>query len=144
MKFYLCEIEHTEFSDVEKIKIALQKDEILGITVKFHPGPEDSSIFGFAQYGNYLYPVVTHRKLKNPRFKYFLVFPKYAFAVTRIVQEVETDPIPIATDLDLSKDPQFEEISEYTGLIKLDNDEYYVYNLNSAAFPKDGMVKSIN
>lgn len=145
MKFYLCEIEYTEFLDVERIKIALQKDEILGITVKFYPGPKDNSgIFGFAQYGNYLYPVVTHRKLKNPRFNYFLVFPKYAFAVTRVIQEIETDPIPIATDLDLSKNPQFEEISEYTGLIKLKDDEYYVYNLNNVAFPKDGKVRSID
>ncbi|MFN6991630.1 MAG: hypothetical protein ACK4MM_02790 [Fervidobacterium sp.] len=146
MKFYLCEIEYMDFSNVENIKIALQKDEVLGVTMKFYPGPEgpkEDSIFGFAQYGNYLYPVVTHKDLKKPKLKYFLVFPKYAFAVTRVVQEVETEPIPIAPDLVLSKNPSFEKVAEYTGLIKISKEEYYVYNLNNVAFPKDGKVIAV-
>lgn len=140
MKFYLCEIKHNKGT----LNIAVEANGVIGIATKFHPGPDDGSVFGFVHHLNYLYPVVTHKEITNPLLKYFLILPNFAFGVTRIVQEILAEPILITPDIAVSKDQQFEKIAEYTGLIIVNDETYYVYNLQNIQVPKEASVLPTN
>ncbi len=138
MKFYVCEIEHEKGT----VNIAIQKSEVMGISTKFYPGPNPEEIFGFSKYGEYLYPVVTHSKLVKPVLKYFLILPKYAFGVTRIIEEVDAEIIPITASVETTVNSKFEAIKEYTGIIQTSNEIYYVYNIYSVEIPVNAKVVS--
>ncbi|MCX7654382.1 MAG: hypothetical protein N2Z58_06900 [Fervidobacterium sp.] len=136
MRFYTCEIEH----QAGKVNIAILKSEVLGISTKFYPGPNQSELIGFSKYGEYLYPVVTHSKVTNPILKYFLILPKYAFGVTRIIEEVEAETIQISPTVEISHGSGLESISEYTGIIQLSGEIYYVYNIHYVKMPLDAEI----
>lgn len=138
MKFYICEIEHEKGT----VNIAIQKSEVMGISTKFYHGPNPEEIFGFSKYGEYLYPVVTHSRLVNPVLKYFLVLPKYAFGVTRIIEEVDTEIVPITPGVETAISSKFEAIEEYTGIIQVSNEIYYVYNIYNVEIPSSAKVVS--
>jgi len=136
MDFYVCEIEHENGS----IQVALSKSEVIGISDKFLPGPVEKGAFGFSLYGGYLYPVVTHSNIVGPVFKYFLIFPRFAFGVTRIVQEIQGNPTPLSPDVDLNSN-DFEKLSEYTGAVIIEDKPYYVYNIYNVHLPVDAKVQ---
>ncbi len=137
-KFYACEIEY----DKGSIKIAIEKSLINGISEKFIPGPEKDIIFGFAEHGNFLYPIVTHSKLSSPVLKYFLILQKYAFGVTRVIEEIEGEVISISPNLPIQKGSKFEFISEYIGVVQKDSEFYYVYNIHNVELPVGAKVIS--
>ncbi|MGQ9855344.1 MAG: hypothetical protein ACUVQF_01265 [Fervidobacterium sp.] len=134
MKYYLCEIEN----DSGNVKIAIQKDLVLGISDKLLKGHDQVGIFGFAIHGEQLYPVVTHTNLNNPLFKFFLILREFAFGVTRIVEEVETTPIPVTNSI--PHDRGFEKIAEYSGVIIHKENTYYVYNTYFVELPTNARV----
>ncbi|HOV54485.1 MAG TPA: hypothetical protein PK630_08225 [Fervidobacterium sp.] len=136
MEFYVCEIEHENGS----IQVVLSKSEVIGISDKFLPGPVEKGAFGFSLYGGYLYPVVTHSNIVGPIFKYFLIFPRFAFGVTRIVQEIQGKPTPLSPDIDLNSN-EFEKLSEYTGAVIIEDKPYYVYNIYNVHLPVDAKVQ---
>ena len=136
MDFYVCEIEHENGS----IQVALSKSEIVGISDKFLPGPVEKGVLGFSLYGGYLYPVVTHSNIVGPIFKYFLIFPRFAFGVTRVVQEIQGKPTPLSPDIDLNSN-EFEKLSEYTGAVIIEDKPYYVYNIYNVHLPVDAKVQ---
>jgi len=137
VNFYICEIEH----DKGNIQIALQKSEILGISDKFYPGPFEKNSFGFSLYGEYLYPVVTHSDLVSPIFKYFLIFPGFAFGVTRILQEIDGTPIPLSPDISSNEEIGFGKLSEYIGAIIIEDKPCYVYNTHNIQLPSNAVIK---
>ncbi|MFN4224260.1 MAG: hypothetical protein ACK4E1_05605 [Fervidobacterium nodosum] len=137
-KFYACEIEY----DKGSIKIAIEKSLVSGISEKFIPGPEKDIIFGFAEHGNFLYPIVTHSKLSSPVLKYFIILQKYAFGVTRVIEEIEGEIIPISPNLPIQKGSKFESISEYIGVVQKDREFYYVYNIHNVELPIEARVIS--
>ncbi|MGC9796573.1 hypothetical protein MNL76_05910 [Fervidobacterium riparium] len=134
MKYYLCEIEH----DNGNVRISIQKDLVIGITDKFLKGHEEVGIFGFAIYGQQLYPVVTHTNLNNPLFKFFLILREFALGVTRIVEEIDTTPIPVTHNI--PHDRGFEKFSEYSGVILHKDSTYYVYNTYFVQLPTNARV----
>ncbi len=136
MEFYVCEIEHEKGI----IQVALSKSEIVGISDKFLPGPVEKSVLGFSLYGGYLYPVVTHSNIVGPIFKYFLIFPRFAFGVTRVVQEIQGKPAPLSPDIELNSN-EFEKLSEYTGAVIIGDKPYYVYNIYNVHLPVDAKVQ---
>ena len=136
MEFYVCEIKHENGI----IQVALSKSEVIGISDKFLPGPVEKGAFGFSLYGGYLYPVVTHSNIVGPIFKYFLIFPRFAFGVTRIVQEIQGNPTPLSPDIDLNSS-DFEKLSEYTGAVIIEDKPYYVYNIYNVHLPVDAKVQ---
>jgi hypothetical protein len=136
MEFYVCEIKHENGI----IQVALSKSEIVGISDKFLPGPVEKGAFGFSLYGGYLYPVVTHSNIVGPIFKYFLIFPRFAFGVTRVVQEIQGKPTPLSPDIDLNSN-EFEKLSEYTGAVIIEDKPYYVYNIYNVHLPVDAKVQ---
>ncbi|HON04344.1 MAG TPA: hypothetical protein PK258_06445 [Fervidobacterium sp.] len=136
MEFYVCEIEHENGI----IQVALSKSEIVGISDKFLPGPVEKGVLGFSLYGGYLYPVVTHSNIVGPIFKYFLIFPRFAFGVTRVVQEIQGKPTPLSPDIDLNSN-EFEKLSEYTGAVIIEDKPYYVYNIYNVHLPVDAKVQ---
>jgi hypothetical protein len=136
MEFYVCEIKHENGI----IQVALSKSEIVGISDKFLPGPVEKGAFGFSLYGGYLYPVVTHSNIVGPIFKYFLIFPRFAFGVTRVVQEIQGKPTPLSPDIDLNSS-EFEKLSEYTGAVIIEDKPYYVYNIYNVHLPVDAKVQ---
>jgi hypothetical protein len=91
-------------------------------------------------YGGYLYPVVTHSNIVGPIFKYFLIFPRFAFGVTRVVQEIQGKPTPLSPDIDLNSN-EFEKLSEYTGAVIIEDKPYYVYNIYNVHLPVDAKVQ---
>ncbi|HRT02180.1 MAG TPA: hypothetical protein P5192_07410, partial [Fervidobacterium sp.] len=122
------------------IQVALSKSEIVGISDKFLPGPVEKGVLGFSLYGGYLYPVVTHSNIVGPIFKYFLIFPRFAFGVTRVVQEIQGKPTPLSPDIDLNSN-EFEKLSEYTGAVIIEDKPYYVYNIYNVHLPVDAKVQ---
>ncbi|ANQ54074.1 hypothetical protein XJ44_06515 [Thermosipho affectus] len=113
--FFLCEIE-----DTNKIyKIALPKEKITGISSKLIKTPDNVS---FCLFANKLYPVYSHKNLKKPRLKFFLVFEKFAFGITRIIKETNYSPKKIENN------------DIYTGVI-FDKDEYFIYNIEKISVP---------
>jgi len=136
MEFYVCEIKHENGI----IQVALSKSEIVGISDKFLPGPVEKGVLGFSLYGGYLYPVVTHSNIVGPIFKYFLIFPRFAFGVTRVVQEIQGKPTPLSPDIDLNSN-EFEKLSEYTGAVIIEDKPYYVYNIYNVHLPVDAKVQ---
>jgi len=136
MEFYVCEIEHENGS----IQVVLSKSEVIGISDKFLPGPVEKGAFGFSLYGGYLYPVVTHSNIVGPIFKYSLIFPRFAFGVTRVVQEIQGKPTPLSPDIDLNSN-EFEKLSEYTGAVIIEDKPYYVYNIYNVHLPVDAKVQ---
>ncbi|HOA17501.1 MAG TPA: hypothetical protein PKI47_06260 [Fervidobacterium sp.] len=136
MEFYVCEIEHENGI----IQVALSKSEIVGISDKFLPSPVEKGVLGFSLYGGYLYPVVTHSNIVGPIFKYFLIFPRFAFGVTRVVQEIQGKPTPLSPDIDLNSN-EFEKLSEYTGAVIIEDKPYYVYNIYNVHLPVDAKVQ---
>ncbi|HPC24606.1 MAG TPA: hypothetical protein PLQ59_03785 [Fervidobacterium sp.] len=136
MEFYVCEIKHENGI----IQVALSKSEIVGISDKFLPSPVEKGVLGFSLYGGYLYPVVTHSNIVGPIFKYFLIFPRFAFGVTRVVQEIQGKPTPLSPDIDLNSN-EFEKLSEYTGAVIIEDKPYYVYNIYNVHLPVDAKVQ---
>jgi len=136
MEFYVCEIKHENGI----IQVALSKSEIVGISDKFLPGPVEKGVLGFSLYSGYLYPVVTHSNIVGPIFKYFLIFPRFAFGVTRVVQEIQGKPTPLSPDIDLNSN-EFEKLSEYTGAVIIEDKPYYVYNIYNVHLPVDAKVQ---
>jgi len=136
MEFYVCEIEHENGI----IQVVLSKSEVIGISDKFLPGPVEKGVLGFSLYGGYLYPVVTHSNIVGPIFKYFLIFPRFAFGVTRVVQEIQGKPTPLSPDIDLNSN-EFEKLSEYTGAVIIEDKPYYVYNIYNVHLPVDAKVQ---
>lgn len=137
MKFYVCEIEHEKGT----VQIALSKSKITGISDQFFPGPVEGNVIGFSLYDGYLYPVVTHANIVGPIFKYFLIFPKFAFGVTRIVQEIEGTPTPLSPNIDADNNIGFEKLSEYTGAVIIEDKPYYVYNIYNVHLPVDARIQ---
>ncbi|HPV62904.1 MAG TPA: hypothetical protein PLY22_03090, partial [Fervidobacterium sp.] len=88
----------------------------------------------------YLYPVVTHSNIVGPIFKYSLIFPRFAFGVTRVVQEIQGKPTPLSPDIDLNSN-EFEKLSEYTGAVIIEDKPYYVYNIYNVHLPVDAKVQ---
>jgi len=136
MKFYLCEILHK----TGNINIAIPVSEVRGISNELYEAPEELSIFGFALYEEFLYPIVTHSDIENPVFKFFLILKEYAFGITRILEEIEATPTPFSPSVPVDRDKQFERISEYTGAINHEGKIYYVYNLYYVTLPKNATV----
>jgi len=69
-----------------------------------------------------------------------LIFPRFAFGVTRIVQEIQGNPTPLSPDVDLNSN-DFEKLSEYTGAVIIEDKPYYVYNIYNVHLPVDAKVQ---
>ncbi len=136
MKFYLCEIVHSKGA----VNIAIPVNEVLGIGNKLFKAPEELGIFGFALHEGYLYPIVTHRGIENPIFKYFLILKEYGFGITRVLQEIEAVPTPLSPSTPTQRDKHFEKLTEYTGAIDYEGNIYYVYNLYYVTLPRNATV----
>lgn len=145
MRFFLCEIEHAKGSHL----LALPTKNFLGVSATFVPAPDGERAFGFAEYEERLYPVVTHADLEKPIFKYFAVYQNFAFGVTRILAEVESTPTPLTKTspheslASTGCDEILREVSHYTGIIVHEGQVYYVYNFSNVKVPNDAIVEKV-
>lgn len=117
--YFLCEIEDAN----NVIKIALPKNKIIGISINMIKS--NNLYYNFALFNNKLYPILTHANLKKPKLKFFLIFEKFAFGITRIIKESKNEKIEIV------------EKELYNGVIIDENEEYYIYNLDKLVPPQE-------
>lgn len=137
MKFYLCELEAKD----SLLRIALESSTSLGISDRFVPSALRVEFAGYCLHGGTLYPIVTHAHLAEPVLKFFVVYKGFAFGVTRVLDEVEREPIPVSLSVENDLGGQLTPISRYTGVIPYEQGEYYyVYNLNSVEVPRDATL----
>ncbi|ABR31004.1 hypothetical protein SU69_05845 [Thermosipho melanesiensis] len=121
--YFLCEIE-----DKDKIyKIAVLKDKVIGISNSLIKSQLE---IDFCLFEDRLYPIYTHNNLKNPNLKFYFVFEKFAFGITRIIKESEQHPKKIENN------------ELYSGVI-IEEDSYFVYNLEKIS-PAHAVQNSLN
>lgn len=142
MRFFLCEIEHKGGVHC----LALPSSELIGVSTLFVPAPQGERVFGFAEYEGRLYPIVTHAELEMPVFKYFAIYQKFAFGVTRILAEVESTPTPLTEKLfsealqDSRSEDVLKDVSHYSGIVVHEGQIYYVYNFTNLRPPVNANV----
>ncbi len=126
-EYFICEID----DEKKMLRFAIDGTNTLLITNKLLKAPANSGIYGFAIYKSKLYPVVTHMSVEGrPKLKYFVVFPEFAFGVTRLLDRV-------ATELSEKIISTTQTFGNYMGTIEYLGETVFVYDITKVQVPKE-------